>query len=74
MDSECKQFTLFYCFYPSYFVFFHSCNKIYHPNQVGSALMTLLVGSEAETGNAGIICVQDIVFQTICFPPYFNTA
>lgn len=59
--------SLYFCHYYSYFMCFIVFNTYYHPNQVGSALITLLVGSTAETGNAGIICVQDIVFQIYLF-------
>lgn len=51
---------------------FHRSISIYHPNQVGSAFVTLLAGSEAETGNAGTICVQDFGFQIYMLSPIFQ--
>ena len=35
---------------------FHSSISMYHRHQVGSALITLLAGPKAETGNAGTRC------------------
>jgi hypothetical protein len=53
---------------------FHSLISIYDPNQVGHAFITLLAGSEVETGNAGTVCALRFLIPDLFASPHMSNA